>query len=285
MTVVGLDVGGTKIVGARFGPEGPVGRIEVPTPCADGRRDPGSAAARGLLQRLVGEATDGVPAVGIAICEYVRDGTVTSREVIDWEGQPRDWLSGSHPAVRVWVESDVRCGAITEIARGTLRDKGVGYYVSWGTGLSGCLAVGGAPVAGRRGRAIALGELPAPEGPTLESYASGAGLARRYAARSGRPVREAREVLAAASSGDPVATEVATSAGRALAEALRWVVRLLDPDVVVLGGGLGTSDHPAAAALREAWADAPEQPPLLTASSGPDASLVGAAIHAGWRPS
>ncbi len=285
MTVVGLDVGGTKIVGARFGPAGPTGRVEVPTPRVDGRRDPGSGAARGLLERLVDAATGSVAAVGIAMCEYVCDGAVTSREVVDWERQPRDWLSGTHPTVRVRVESDVRCGAIAEIARGSLRDKEIGYYVSWGTGLSGCLAVGGAPVAGRRGRAIALGELPAPEGPTLESYASGAGLARRYAVRSGRSVTQAREVLAAASSGDPVATEVATGAGRALAEALRWVVRLLDPDVVVLGGGLGTSDHPAAAALRDAWADAPEQPPLLTASSGPDASLVGAAIHAGWRPS
>jgi glucokinase len=146
--------------------------------------------------------------------------------------------------------------------------------------------VGGVPVPGARGEAIALGELPVTGAPgaTLERYASGDGIRARYAGLTGRPCTGAREVLAAADRGDPAAAEVVTSAARALAIALGWLVCLLDPSALVLGGGLSQAAGLWAESLaihtERAVVSRSGPPPLLRAELGADAGLIGAAVAA-----
>jgi glucokinase len=171
-------------------------------------------------------------------------------------------------------------------------------YVSLGTGLSATFVRSGRPWPGHRGEAIALGgfEVPASVDPefsaaprgerprTLEEYASGAGIATRYAAATGTAVTESREAVARAAVGDRTAVELLTSAGRALGTALGWAVALLDPEAVVLGGGLGLAGGLLDEALREAYAartPRPARPPIHPAGLGARSGLLGAAL-AGW---
>lgn len=289
MLTVAFDVGGTKIVGALLDDAGVRHRVERPTPGPAGAADPGSQSWRGVAADL-GRLADGpVGRVGVGVCEYVHDGRLTSREVLAWDEQPADWLAADWPAAHVVVESDVRCGLLAEHRWGAARDVSSAAFVSWGTGLSSALLIGGRSWPGQRGRAIALGELPvrAAGAGSLEAYASGAGIARRYADRTRTDVGGAREVLARADEGDPAAVEVASSAGVALAHGLADLVHLVDPELVVLGGGLGSADTQAGRAVRDAWHELGAPVPLVVAQLGAEGPLIGAATAAGWsgRPS
>ncbi len=290
MTVLALDIGGTKARGALMSRDGQIlARHTTPT----GDRDPGLHATRRVAEHLAAVAGDRgltVVALGAGFPEYVdRAGRLTAHEVLDWDRQPVDLLADLAPTVV--VESDVRCGAVGELHRSgsTWRDF---VYVSLGTGLSHTFVCDGTAHRGARGEAIALGELPVPtEGDTyrtetMESFASGTGLARRYTERTGRGVADgARSVVALASEGDRVAEEILTSAGIALGHACSQLVSLFDPEAIVLGGGLGavagTLRDALLASYTRATARRPSPPPIVPSALGADAGLVGAG-HLAW---
>lgn len=287
---VALDVGGTKLVGALLDADGIRHRAERATPGPPGAADPGSTALRELAADLASAVADAgapdetqlVTAVGLGCCEYVRGNRLTSREVLAWTEQPADWLPTVFPGARVTVESDVRCGLLAERHLGAVRDVDSAVFVSWGTGLSSALLVDGRIWSGSRGRAIALGELPGPFGLNLEQFASGAGMAVRWGAATGRPGRDARALLGAAEHRETNALAIAATAGQALADALEAVVRLLDPARIVLGGGLGCADTAARRALLRQWERLGTPTELVVAELGPDAPLLGAGLAAGW---
>jgi glucokinase len=285
---LGLDVGGTKVAGGLVAPDGTVVSRRTAATEAGGRRDPGLEVTRRIAAELAAEAGEhGLPLAGLGagFAEYVTpDGELTSKLVLDWTEQPATLLAGL--AGPVTIESDVRCGALGEARYGAGRGLDSFAYVSAGTGISYCLVIGGEPVPGARGEAIALGELPVTEAPgvTLERYASGDGIRARYADLTGQRCAGAREVLAAADRGDPAAADVVTSAARALAAALGWLVCLLDPAALVLGGGLSQAAGLWAETLtihtERAVVSRSGPPPLLRAGLGADAGLIGAAVAA-----
>lgn len=278
---VALDVGGTKLVGALLDADGVRHRLERLTPGPAGAGDPGSSALRALVGELA-QLAGPVTAVGIGWCEYVTENRLTSREVLDWTDQPADWLPTVFPGARVRVESDVRCGLLAERRLGAVRQVDSAVFVSWGTGLSSALLLDGRIWSGSRGRAIALGELPGPLGLNLEQFASGAGMAARWGAASGRPGRDTRALLAAAEHRETTALAIAATAGQALADALAAVVHLLDPERIVLGGGLGCADTAARRALLRHWERLGIPAELVVAELGPDGPLLGAGLAAGW---
>lgn len=283
---VAVDVGGTKVCGALFDASGLHARLEEPTPVSDGRADPGGKTTLGVLRALLDAAGGPPEGIGLGVCEYVTGGRAVSREVLGWPSDD-DWPRAELGGRQITVESDVRCGARAELELGALLETGSGFFVSWGTGLSGCLVLNRTVVEGAHGRAIALGEVPV-DGTRLESVASGAAVARRYAELSGVQVVGAREVIERAAGGDATARVVVSSAGTALADALATVIRVIDPGVVVLGGGLGSAGTCLVEALRTRLAVHHEAglPPvsLLQSVVGSDGPLVGAALAAGWRP-
>jgi glucokinase len=291
---VAIDVGGTTLVGAVLDPGGVRRRVERPTPGPPGAADPGSLALRGLAAELAelaelagsGESTgrgEQVVAVGLGCCEYVADGRLTSAEVLAWTEQPADWLPELFPGAGVVVESDVRCGLLAERRLGAVRDVESAVFVSWGTGLSSAMLLDGRIWPGARGRAIALGELPAPLGLNLEEFVSGAGMAARWGSATGRTGRDARQLLTIADSRrEPTAQAIAATAGQALAEALSGVARLVDPARIVLGGGLGCADTVARRALMRHWTRLGTPTELVVAELGPDGPLLGAGLAAGW---
>ena len=285
-----LDVGGTKIAGALVDGDGTlVHRVQRPSP-----RGPMAATAevaRELYGVAAGEGHE-VAGLGAGFPEYVDpSGDLTAREVVDWDEQPRALLSRVLPdGLPVVVDSDVRCGARGEARFGAGAAEGF-LYVSLGTGLSSTLILpGGEPLSGARGEAIALGELGVPSSidpawpGNLERYASGRGIGERYTALTGTRTPGAREVTELAAAGDERAAEVLDSAGVALGTVLVWLVRLLDPASVALGGGLGAvASGRVRVAADAAYAEGlaatgrPSPPPLRTALTTHNSGLLGAA--------
>lgn len=293
--IAALDVGGTKIAAGLVSVDGTVlHRDERPT-AVDGRlRDPdlaGTSAAVRALQTEADRRGLTISALGAGFPEYVApDGELTSREVLAWNTQPQQVLHAELPGIPIAVGSDVRCGALGEARHGAGRGLDHFLYVSLGTGLSSTLVLGGTPLAGRRGEAIALGgfEVPASVDPgwhgDLEGYCSGRGIGDRRSALGGASTPGAREVTELADHGDPDAIRVLTTAGAALGTVLAMAVKLLDPAAIVLGGGLGTAGGRVRSAMESAYAEAsaarPDAPPLLPAALGPAAGLIGAACLA-----
>jgi glucokinase len=296
--VLGVDVGGTKSRAVLLGPDQPdrggladppdltvVAMDEVPTATSE-RADPGLGASHALAHRLRDRALEQglhITGVGIGVPEYVRGGLLHSDLVLAWTVQPGELFADIAP---VTVESDVRCGALAETVLGAGRDSTSMLYASIGTGISSSFVVGGHVWEGHRGEAIALGELPIDRdldpgvAHTLEEFASGSAIARRYSRATGQQVAGAREVLALAEGHDPRARAIVESAASAIGAALAWAVYLVDPQVVVLGGGLGSSGGWWTQQINERYQrlSRPSPPPLLPAECGADSGAIGAAL-------
>lgn len=289
--VVSIDVGGTKVAGAIVDSQFRLlERRELPT-----RSGPEGLADPGLVQTLtlVGQLRDVAQARGwplaagaVGVPEYVTpDGSLTSRECLAWDEQPMTSLRAAI-AIPWTVESDVRCAAIAEAQLGAGRRYPSVLYVTASTGISSTLVINGQPWAGARGEAIGLGALSAsqvPESMTVEEYASGLGIVRRYEAITGRTDIDARGVAAQASH-DTQAADILTSAGRCLGVAVAAAVEVLDPAVVVIGGGLwcgsATYREHALAAYRSRRARRPDTSPVVTSELKADVGVLGAALFA-----
>lgn len=264
MTVVGIDVGGSKIAAAIVDvTAGTVLReLRVPTPVRAGGK-----AVLDECVRLARElAPEGVAAVGIGLCEFVdRAGTPTSAYTVDWRGLDVAPAFGQTAHVR--IESDVRAGALAEARFGTAARFASFVYVVVGSGVSHCLVLDGRPYEGARGNAIVLGA------PPVEWSVGGLALARRAG------VETAEQVLS-----DPVHASLVDSAADELGHALAGLVNALDPEAVVVGGGLGLVDRyrerVAATARAAIEHEATRDLPILPATLGAQSGVIGAGLAA-----
>jgi glucokinase len=188
----------------------------------------------------------------------------------------------------------VRAAGLAELEWGAGRGLHEVLFVALGTGVAAAVITRGEAYAGATGRAGELGHLPVfPEGELCacgqrgctETYASGAALSRRFSAASGISNVPAKDVISRAAAGDPVAQGIFSDAVTALSRALVNYVLLMDPEVILLGGGMAASGAALLQPLsREvqaglAWRPAP------TISNGKfagDAGRRGAGLLA-WR--
>lgn len=295
LAAIGLDIGGTKIAaGVVLWPSGEIlQRTVIPTKPARG----GEAVlkdthdlARQLHDWARAEQIE-VAGIGAGVAELVDcAGNVTSSCTIDWSGRPiQQRLSEIAPAQ---VESDVRAAAVGEAIFGAGRGVRIFVYITVGTGISYCLMQDGQPFKGANGNAITMGSSPLSTvcthcgvklRPVLEEFASGPAIARRFAhARNAQPGETCQEVFRAASSGDKGAIEILTSAGEALGVSAAFLVNVLDPEMTIVGGGLGTAgglywDAFERSCREHIFADNSRGLPIVTAKLGVDAGLVGAA--------
>jgi glucokinase len=285
------DVGGTKLA---------VGVVDVTTgrvlhrDVAPTRVAGGGLAVLDQLRRMVADASHRFPeaarrGVGVVVPELVDlHGEIRSSATLDWRTHDvRTVVPG------VVVDSDVRAAARAEARFGAGRDLRSYVYVSVGTGVSSTLVIGGLVWAGAHGAAIvaasvveqhrcdACGSVRAQ---SPEMRASGAGIEARARAEGwGGDGIDAREIVRRADDGDAAAGAVIDAAGSALGVVIARLVDVVDPEAVVLGGGLGSVHGRYRAACERAlrthiWADVSRAVPLVDAGLGPDSALVGAAL-------
>lgn len=294
---IGLDVGGTKIAGGLVvGDTGEVrARLTIPTgPERGGEAVLADAVA--LAEQLAAEADAiglGLRGVGVAVAELVDgDEAVRTGHLIGWAGLPV--RSRFAHLAQTTLESDVRAAALAEARLGAGLPFDPFVYVTVGTGISSCLVQGGRPYAGARGGALVLASGPlsltcdacgAPVRQVVEEVASGPALVDRYRRRGSRSVARAEDVVAAVAAGDADAADVVGTAGDALGGAVGFLVNVLDPAAIVVGGGLGVAgglywDRFVAATRAHVWNAAARDLPIIPAGLGPDSALVGAALAA-----
>jgi glucokinase len=294
---IGIDVGGTKIAGGvvDVGSGSIHARAEIPTRAErGGERVLDDVVA--IASRLADETRRGpIPErLGVAVCELVDpSGGITSAQTLDW--RHLDVIGALAGVGSATIASDVRAGAAAEARLGAGRGVDPFVYVSVGTGVSSTLVLAGEPFAGRHGSALvaasgtfsttcpACGE---PVEVVPEDIASGLGMVRRMRAR--RPdgsFDRAEEVLAAADAGDHEARTIVDEGGRMLGTIVAGLINVLDPEVVVIGGGLGLAagryrDGFEASLRKHVWAPTSRSTPVLDAALGADAVLIGAALAA-----
>ncbi|MFC9975131.1 ROK family protein [Spirillospora sp. NPDC127200] len=297
-TFVALDVGGTSMKGGLVAADGALVAAEArPT----GRERGPDAVVEEILafaEHLAAGAGGGAPvAAGIAVPGIVDEanGTAVYAANLGWRDVPLRDLLAARLGMPVGVGHDVRTGGLGEAAYGAGRGRGDFLFVPLGTGIAAAVVIGDSPYPGATGAGGEIGHMvvrpggePCPCGQRgcLEVYASAAALPRRY----GDTGLRTEEVLERAEAGDPEALRVWHEALDALADALTAATMLLDPAVVVLGGGLAESGDRLLVPLTARLADrftfrAP--PPLVRAALGHRAGMFGASILAerAWQSS
>jgi glucokinase len=252
--VIGVDVGGTSVKGALLDSDGlEYGDGEWPTP-----RHLGTDAVIATIIRAIVELRARVPeaarlrAVGLVVPGVVdaQQGIAVYAANIGWQQLPLRKLVADAVDLPVVLDHDVRAAGLAELAWGAGRGLQEILFVALGTGVAAAVITKGRVSAGATGRAGELGHIPVfPEGDwcacgqrgCTETYASGAALSRRYSAASGRRDVPAKEVIRRAGAGDPVAEGVFNDAITALGRALVNYVLLMDPEIILIGGGAAAS--------------------------------------------
>jgi glucokinase len=287
---IGVDVGGTKtalglidaasltLLAKRVIPTGRVRGGEAVLSDIEEHVAALAGHGAGLGYRTVG--------IGVVVPENVNlAGQITSSAVIPrWNELPvASALDAIAPTA---IEADVRAAAFAEASLGAGRDYGYHVFLTVGTGISYCAVSGGRPFAGAHGGALHLGTSvlalsPDGEEIVLERLASGSALVRRYVARGGTASR-AEEVLAAASTGSAVALEVLATGAQTLGAGIALLINMLDPEAVVIGGGLGSADTEYGAAAQR-WASHyvhahAASTPIVRGQLGADAGVIGAGL-------
>jgi fructokinase len=249
---IGVDLGGTKIEAAALDDAGAIlDRRRAPTPAGD--YEATIRAIRGLVEGLEGRlGRRGSVGVGIPGSLSPASGLVKNANSTCLIGKPFDRDLASALGRPVRLANDANCFALSEAFDGAASGAAVVFGVILGTGVGGGIVVAGRPLAGANAVAGEWGHNPLPwprdeerPGPAcycgrtgcIETFLSGPGLARDHASGAGRAL-DGPAVVDAAARGDKAAETTLRRYEDRLARSLATVVNVLDPDVIVLGGGL-----------------------------------------------
>ncbi|WP_188187672.1 ROK family protein [Nonomuraea sp. SYSU D8015] len=279
--VAAIDVGGTTMKGGLVARDGTILRRERrPTPRAEGP-DRVIAAISAFVSDL---CRAGPVAVGLAVPGLVTDTHAVYSAAFGWRDVPVSAFADVD--LPVALGHDVRAAGEAELAYGAGgRDV---LFVPIGTGIAGAVVLSGSLYGGAAGWAGQIGHIPVrPDGlpcgcgqrGCLAAYASAGAVAARCGETSAEPV--VRRVM----EGDEAAVAVWAEAVEALALALATYTLLLDPALIVIGGGLSLAGDalldPLRARLRERLAFRPA-PAVRASRLGTNAGLLGAGLL-GWR--
>ncbi len=249
---IGIDLGGTKIEGVALDETGEISaRRRVSTPQGD--YDGTVRAIAEVVRHLEGElGSRGSVGLGMPGIISPASGLVKNANSVCLNGRPfdRDLETALKRPLR--VENDANCFALSEASDGAAAGRPCVFGVILGTGTGGGVVVNGRVVRGRNAVGGEWGHNPLPwpdpaELPGVECYCglrgcietwlSGPGLARDYQRGTGGS-EDAVVVVDRALSGDPAAVSCLDRYVHRLARALATIINVLDPDAIVLGGGL-----------------------------------------------
>jgi fructokinase len=295
---IGIDLGGTKIEAIALtdtstGDGATLLRHRVPTPVGDYA---GILNAVAELVTFTVRETGHTGTVGIATPGAISPSTglLKNSNSTVLNGKPLDRDLETRLGRSIRMENDANCLALSEAVDGAASNAGVVFGVILGTGVGGGVVikqqihVGRNKVAGEWGHnplPWAHGdELPGPDcycgkRGCIETFLSGAGLARDYHAHTGQQ-RTAVAIAEAAAVGDSVANECLDIYIDRLARSLASIINVLDPDAIVLAGGLSnlTCLYPALPPLLKSYTfSADTGTPILRAMHGDSSGVRGAA--------
>jgi glucokinase len=305
---VGIDVGGTKINALRVARDGEIlDRMQAPTPADDPE-----ATLASMIDLAAAMRTDDVLAVGVGAAGLVdvTDGVLRFAPNLAWRELPIATRMRDALGVPVQVDNDANSAAYAEYRFGAGRGYRYLLLVTVGTGIGGGIVDNGRLFRGAHGFASEIGHIVVePGGPRCgcgnhgcwEQVAAGRAIGRlgRRVARDhphsalagsapdGDPDRlTGAHVTEAARRGDHDALEILATVGRRLGEGIAGLVNVLDPQIVVVGGGVIRAGELLLEPAREAFRNTVEghdhrpEVPIVAATLGNDAGAVGAAALA-----
>lgn len=308
-TLLGIDLGGTKLTGAVFSREGEI--LFKETVGLEGREGAKVGAfiqeqVKSLLD-LQQQAHNPVEAIGIAVPGISRkkQGTVWAPNIPGWEDYPlKQEVQDAAGGIPVEIENDRACYILGEMWQGAARGIRDAIYLAIGTGIGAGICVDGCVLQGAYGIAGSIGwmglnttfEKDYSKYGCLEYYASGNGIARlaqkklserpRYAGLlAARPLASvsAHDVFAAYEGKDPIATEVIDLCVEYWGVAVANLVSLFNPEKIILGGGVfgpATRLIPGIKKVVSKWAQpiSFQQVSIEASALGSEAGMYGA----GW---
>ncbi|MDE3105822.1 MAG: fructokinase [Acidobacteriota bacterium] len=248
---IGIDLGGTKIEGLAIDASGTeLVRFRVDTPrFYQGTLD----AIKGVVDRIEAETGQrGTVGAGIPGSISAKTGLVKNANSTWLNGQPLQRDLAALLGREVRIANDANCLVVSEATDGAAAGKAVVFGVIVGTGCGGGLAVHGQVHNGPNGVAGEWGHNPLPwpnaaesPGPEcycgkrgcLETWLSGTGVARDFMAVTGREITS-REIVAGSEGGDEACEAALQRLEDRLARALAHLINMVDPEVIVFGGGL-----------------------------------------------
>jgi len=288
--VIGVDLGGTKILAGVVARDGTIGRtIEIPTP--DAAQEQVLRAIDTVVEDLL---EDGAVAIGYGVPLNIDRRTGVALRAVNLPLHQVHFPDRARAryGLPAGVENDGNAAALAEWRLGAGRGASDLIMLTLGTGVGGGLVIddrlyrgwaelghvvvvaGGQPCQGNcHGRGH------------LEAHASGLAADRAAAALYG-PGADAPVLVARARTGETAAIEALEEIGRLLGAAIGSLVNIFDPDVVIIGGGFGAAAadlvlEPARIAARaEAIQPADETLRIVEAELGDEAGLIGAALVA-----
>jgi predicted NBD/HSP70 family sugar kinase len=313
LLLAGLDIGGTKtlavavsvlddslVAGASAVVEGSI--VATVRRATRGGDEVHSSVTETLaeLAEAAGVPVDGFAAVGLGIPGLVDREAGTVRHAVNLRLGDEPLALADHVGdvarAPVVVDNDVNVAAVG--AASALGCPGDLAYLSVGTGVAAGFVLGGRIRQGAHGAAGEIGHLPVdPGGPLcecgqrgcLEAVASGTAIAKRWPAAGGA-ASAASALLAAAAVGDGVAAEVRDEVAAYLAGAVALIAQTVDPQIIVLGGGVAEAGAPLLDAVVDALHARAERSPVLAAldlagrvalvPEGVPAGALGAALQA-----
>jgi fructokinase len=287
---VGIDLGGTKIEGVVLSEKGEaLLRERVPTEAERGYEH--IVERVGALAAQLLSAAPVCPWVGVGTPGAVstRSGRMKNCNTVCLNGRDLPADLGNQVGRPVRVENDANCFALAEATRGAAAGAGVVFGVILGTGVGGGIVVGGRLLPGLQHIGGEWGHHSIdPSGPEcycgqrgcVETYLSGPAVEHAYAAASGSSARM-NEIVGRARAGEDAARRTLAAFLDRFGRALANVVSILDPDAIVLGGGLSNIDElyaeGRAAVARYVFNDE-LRTPIVRNALGDSAGVVGAAL-------
>lgn len=289
-----VDLGGTKIAAARVDTAGNISHhLVAPTPARGG--DAVVAAVIDILHRLPQQGVCAL-AVDVPGLAYT-DGSVWAPNLSGWKRMPLGARLNAHFHLPTLVESDRNAFVTGEVWQGAARNCRDVVFLAIGTGIGAGIISGGRLLRGSGELAGCLGWMATgsrflpryKEIGWLESHLAGPAIGRE-ASRIRKTATTTRELIQLARQGNPGAKKVIAHTGEYLGLALANLVSILNPEMIVIGGGVATAGNLLLAPARETmrqWAQplASKQVRVVRSRLGARAALLGMAKMAFDRAS
>ncbi len=281
-----VDLGGTKIAAARVDSAGKITHhVVVSTPAGGGK-----AVVAAVIDTLQQLPQQGICALGVDVPGLAyADGSVWAPNLPGWKRMPLSTMLNAHFGLPTLVESDRNAFVTGEAWQGAARNCHDVVFLAIGTGIGAGIISGGRLLRGSGELAGCLGWMATgshflpryKDIGCLESHLAGPGIARE-ASRIRKTATTTRELIQLARRGDPEAKKVIAQTGEYLGLALANLVSILNPEMIVVGGGVAAAGNlllaPARNTMRQ-WAQplAGKQVRIVRSRLGARAALLGMA--------